>query len=582
MSCSEKSEIIIIDNGSTDNSYEWVKKNYPSIKIIQNSKNLGVTAAWNQGLKSSSGEYICIANNDLVFSNGCIEKLQNTLENHNWVGIASPYTYQDKNRKVPFFALPSVAYEKDNFQDYCKHSRIGYTGWCFMFRKKDSLNGFDPKYFLWYQDDDFLNKQLFHNRGIPPFRFPAPGKVPLVISTAEVKHQYSSSHDQLDENWVKRKTEKEKKYFKKKWRGFLGNAYLKDIEWGKKVYLKSPEINVLAQSVRKIKSKMPLVSTIVPCYNRKKILKSTIQSLIKQNYSNQQIIFVDDGSNQVLEPYIKKHLKAFEGEWKIIRINYNSGPGIARKVGMQNCNGKYIQFIDSDDEPFPNKISSQVEVLEKNKNLLMTYGTVIIGKNEEDMRILGKTNVNKKKIDPLFPYYVFWTTSSILWRKEYISEESWFPLFGSEDLLFEFLNGLLDYPIMHTPSDKPLLKKWLHEENISKSIESDYAYQMEILKCYDIICRTLKEKNFLSQLNSMAELYKDKIMFFLVHRRYNEADYCIKVYKELAIRKLTIENIAFLFAKLFSMRRVYKILRIYYWLRKIIKNNFQKLRIIKF
>ena len=80
----------------------------------------------------------------------------------------------------------------------------------------------------------------------------------------------------------------------------------------------------------------------------------------------------------------------------------------------------------------------------------------------------------------------------------------------------------------------------------------------------------------------MAELYKDKIMFFLVHRRYNEADYCIKVYKELAIRKLTIENIAFLFAKLFSMRRVYKILRIYYWLRKIIKNNFQKLRVIKF
>ena len=139
MSNIDSSEINIIDNGSSDKSYEWIKKNYPNIKIIQNSKNLGVTAAWNQGLKSSSGEYICIANNDLVFSNGCIEKLQNTLENHNWVGIASPYTYQDKNRKVPFFALPSVAYGKDNFQDYCKHSRIGYTGWCFMFRKKIPL-----------------------------------------------------------------------------------------------------------------------------------------------------------------------------------------------------------------------------------------------------------------------------------------------------------------------------------------------------------------------------------------------------------------------------------------------------------
>ena len=57
---------------------------------------------------------------------------------------------------------------------------------------------------------------------------------------------------------------------------------------------------------------------------------------------------------------------------------------------MQNCNGKYIQFIDSDDEPFPNKISSQVEVLEKNKNLLMTYGTVIIGKMKKTCEFLEK------------------------------------------------------------------------------------------------------------------------------------------------------------------------------------------------
>ena len=98
MSFSEKSEVIIIDNGSTDNSYEWIKKNYPSIKIVQNSKNLGVTAAWNQGLKFSSGKYLCIANNDLIFSKGCIEALKSTLENHKWVGLVSPYTFQDKNR----------------------------------------------------------------------------------------------------------------------------------------------------------------------------------------------------------------------------------------------------------------------------------------------------------------------------------------------------------------------------------------------------------------------------------------------------------------------------------------------------
>ena len=41
---------------------------------------------------------------------------------------------------------------------------------------------------------------------------------------------------------------------------------------------------------------------------------------------------------------------------------------------------------------------------------------------------------------------------------------------GALLLLFEFLNGLLDYPIMHTLSDKPLLRKWLHPRNISAEI----------------------------------------------------------------------------------------------------------------
>ena len=52
-----------------------------------------------------------------------------------------------------------------------------------------------------------------------------------------MKHQYSSTHDQLNEEWIKKTTDKEKNILKK-WRGFLGNSYLKEIKWGKKVYLK--------------------------------------------------------------------------------------------------------------------------------------------------------------------------------------------------------------------------------------------------------------------------------------------------------------------------------------------------------
>ena len=60
------------DNGSTDDSVKWIKNNFKNIKIIKNKKNLGVTAAWNQGIQSSFGDFICIANNDLIFSKNCI------------------------------------------------------------------------------------------------------------------------------------------------------------------------------------------------------------------------------------------------------------------------------------------------------------------------------------------------------------------------------------------------------------------------------------------------------------------------------------------------------------------------------
>jgi len=62
-------------------------------------------------------------------------------------------------------------------------------------------------------------------------------------------------------------------------------------------------------------------------------------------------------------------------------------------------------------------------------------------------------------------------------------------------------------------------------------------------------------------------------MFFLVHRRYNEAHYCLYMHKKMIGAKFSIENLAFLFSRVFSIRRVYKILRMYYWLEKKIKNN---------
>ena len=96
---------------------------------------------------------------------------------------------------------------------------------------------------------------------------------------------------------------------------------------------------------------------------------------------------------------------------------------------------------------------------------------------------------------------------------------------------------------------------------------------MEILKCFDIIYEKVKEEKQLSQLKIVAELYKSKIMFFLVHRKYNEANYCISMYMKIAEKRISIEKTAYYFSQIFSKAKVYRILRMYYWLQKKIKNR---------
>lgn len=82
-----RTEIIVVDNNSTDRSVEQVKN--LKIKIIQNKNNLGFAKANNQGVKIAKGEYILFLNPDTVVLPGAIEQTFNFLKSHNDVGIAT-------------------------------------------------------------------------------------------------------------------------------------------------------------------------------------------------------------------------------------------------------------------------------------------------------------------------------------------------------------------------------------------------------------------------------------------------------------------------------------------------------------
>jgi len=108
----------------------------------------------------------------------------------------------------------------------------------------------------------------------------------------------------------------------------------------------------------------PLVSVIIPTYNSAKFISGSVSSVTNQTYSNIEILIIDDGSTDNTEAVVQ----ALSGPIRYIK-QINSGPSSARNRGIAQSKGKYIAFLDVDDEWEPSKIESQVIFFENDKNL---------------------------------------------------------------------------------------------------------------------------------------------------------------------------------------------------------------------
>lgn len=83
-------EIIVVDNGSEDASIEFIKREYPGVRIIENGSNLGFARAVNIGLKEAHGRYLYILNQDLRFGKGTASSLLERLKTDRQIGLIGP------------------------------------------------------------------------------------------------------------------------------------------------------------------------------------------------------------------------------------------------------------------------------------------------------------------------------------------------------------------------------------------------------------------------------------------------------------------------------------------------------------
>ncbi|MCH2534761.1 MAG: glycosyltransferase family 2 protein [Bdellovibrionales bacterium] len=108
----------------------------------------------------------------------------------------------------------------------------------------------------------------------------------------------------------------------------------------------------------------PYISVIIPSFNRAAVLERAIYSVLRQSYTDFELIVVDDGSTDHTKQLVKDIFKDF------INVYYyhtdNLGVSAARNYGASQATGEWLAFLDSDDEWFTNKLENQVEVLRQN------------------------------------------------------------------------------------------------------------------------------------------------------------------------------------------------------------------------
>ena len=181
------SEIIVVDNASTDGTPEMIEELYPEFKLIRNRENLGFAKANNIGIAASSGEYVCLVNSDVKFTSDCISALLQYLDENPGVGMVGPKMFTSvgevarSTMRFPtiwnYFSRAlglDVAFKGSRWFGGLLMSDFDHrtttpvevlNGWFVVVRRSamDRVGLLDPQFFMYGEDVDWCYR--FHRAG---------------------------------------------------------------------------------------------------------------------------------------------------------------------------------------------------------------------------------------------------------------------------------------------------------------------------------------------------------------------------------------------------------------------------------
>lgn len=230
------------------------------------------------------------------------------------------------------------------------------------------------------------------------------------------------------------------------------------------------------------------ISVIIPAYNAQEHLEETLDSLIKQTFQNFEVIIVNDGSidntPQIINEYCEKYsnFKSF--------TQPNSGVSKARNKGIDEANGEYIIFLDSDDLFAPKALEKMYKVAFENQ------AELVIGRVKEFNSYGSKSyshpkNLSNMQIIDKFEKNILWTFllgNKLFQRKKIIDKKIKFPnLKYAEDGVFIFRYVYQCSRITGCPYNIIFHRKHDFWEDGSLTQNNNIEYIKDFSKAYDLI-----------------------------------------------------------------------------------------------
>ena len=191
-------EVWVVDNNSIDGTVEAAREKYPTIKLIENTKNLGFAAANNQAFSQMNGDYALLLNTDTVLSHGAVKELFVFMETNPEAGMACGQLLNldgSKQNSIANFPTALTLLSNETFlrivlpkkfpskrREYESPLKIdSCIGACLMIRKKamDDIGFFDERYFFFFEETDWAYRmkrggwgvyfvptaKIFHSQG---------------------------------------------------------------------------------------------------------------------------------------------------------------------------------------------------------------------------------------------------------------------------------------------------------------------------------------------------------------------------------------------------------------------------------